>query len=89
MKKDMKHSVAKAFEFPGETLLNLPLISITGNEEMVIENFKGIIEYGKGKVRINTSAGVISIEGNELLLKHISGVDLLITGNLKKIEFLI
>ena len=89
MKRGIKRSMSDAFELPREVVLNLPLISLTGREEAVIENYKGIIEYSQDTVRISTGAGVLKIQGKNLLLKHITDEDVSVTGGILKLEFLI
>lgn len=89
MAKNIKNIFAKLIEIPKEVVADLPLISMTGNEELMIENYKGVIEYSDCKVRINTSKGVIKIEGRNLLLKEITDDDIEVMGTILKIEFII
>lgn len=37
--------VSKFLEIPREVISNIPKITITGFDEVMIENFKGILEY--------------------------------------------
>ena len=64
------------------------LISLTGREEIMIENFKGILEYGDDRIRINTKCGVIRITGKNLVLGQITSECLNIKGVLSSIEFI-
>ena len=41
-----RRNMTEALELPKEILLHLPLISFIGQEEVTIENYKGILEYG-------------------------------------------
>ena len=36
----LKRNVVNALELPKEVILNLPFISLTGKEELIIENYK-------------------------------------------------
>ncbi|MDR1540257.1 MAG: sporulation protein YqfC [Clostridiales bacterium] len=88
-KKDkVKRGIASALALPKEIVLNLPMISILGNEELAIENFKGVVEYTDDAIRISTSKGLVRIEGRKLLLKQVTSEIISITGALSKIEFL-
>ena len=84
----IKNKISKALELPREIVLDLPLISLVGNDELLIENYKGVIEYTTEKMRINTNAGVLRIEGKSLMLKHITSENVLINGKILKFEFL-
>lgn len=88
-KKDIKKSVTTMFDLPKEIMLNLPLITIIGNEELTIENYKGVIEYTEEKIRLNTSCGILKIEGKKLFLKEITSENISIIGNIIKFEYLI
>lgn len=85
----LKRNVSEALELPREVVLNLPLISITGREEVLIENYKGIIEYDGRRVRASTTAGIIKIEGINLLLKHVTNESIVVTGDVRTIEFIV
>lgn len=84
----IRRNVVNALELPKEVILNLPFISLTGKEELTIENYKGIIEYGDEIMRVGTASGVLRIEGKELLLKQLTSECIVVTGNIKGISFL-
>lgn len=89
MAKNIKNIFTKIMEIPKEVVVDLPLISMTGNEELTIENYKGVIEYSEERIRINTAKGVIKIEGRNLLLREITDDDIEVTGTILKLEFMI
>lgn len=89
MAKSIKSIFTKIMEIPKEVIIDLPLISMTGNEDLTIENYKGVIEYSEERIRINTSKGVIKIEGKNLLLNEITDDDIAVTGTILKLEFMI
>jgi len=51
----------------------------------MIENYTGVIEYEEHLVKINSSIGIIIIEGNKMNLNQINENDVLISGVLSKI----
>ena len=81
--------MTEALELPKEIMLNLPLISLIGREEVTIENYKGILEYGEETVRIGTAAGVLRLTGKALCMKQLSAECMVVTGSVEKLEFLI
>ena len=48
-------------EIPKEIYTNIPNFIITGFEDMIIENYKGILEYEDYYVRVNTYIGIVNI----------------------------
>ena len=85
----LKLGLTEALSLPKDIVMNLPLIFITGNSELSIENFKGVIEYTDSRVRINTTCGILKIEGKSLSLKRISSEGLTLAGLIVKVEFLL
>ena len=84
----MKSAVSEMFELPREIMLNLPKISMIGSNQMLVENHKGVIEYTPQRIRVNSSIGVIRVQGNDMKLKNIAADDIMITGGIKSIEFI-
>ena len=71
-------------EVPRELTDNNPKITIIGFDEMLIENYKGILEYSEDLIRLSNN---ICIYGQELSVEEISSEDILIIGKIKNIEF--
>ena len=81
------NKVDKLLELPKEVYSNEPKIVITGFDEVVIENFKGILEYEEFFVRINTFIGIININGYNLNLENLTNEDLRVKGKIESLEF--
>lgn len=78
--------IDKFLEMPQEIYSNIPKIIITGFEEMIIENFKGILEYEDFFIRINTNIGIININGYELKLENMTNDDIKVTGKIESFD---
>lgn len=83
-----KKQLAQSLELPKEVVLGLPLICLTGNEEMTIENHKGLLEYAPEGVRIASGSGSLYITGEGLALRQMSAECIVVTGVIHSIEFL-
>lgn len=83
-----RKNMTEALELPKEIMLNLPLISFIGREEVSIENYKGILEYGEETVRVGTAVGVLRLTGHNFCLKQLSAECMVVTGRVEKLEFL-
>ena len=79
--------IEEILEIPVELSTNTPKITITGFERMLIENYRGILEYQDYFVRINTHIGILNINGFNLNLEEMTSDDLLITGKIESIDF--
>ena len=86
--QNIKKKLVNTLELPKEIIFNLPLITIVGNEEINIENYKGVIEYSPEKIRINTECGVLKINGEKLSFKQITAENIIVTGVIQTLEYL-
>ena len=86
MKRKNNRKVDKILELPKEVYSNIPKIIITGFEELIIENFKGILEYEEFFVRISTHIGVININGYNLNLQNMTTDDIKVTGKIESLD---
>ena len=84
-KKERK--LDEILEIPVEFTTNNPKITIVGFERVLIENYRGILEYQDYFVRLNTYIGIININGFNLKLEEMTTDDLLVTGKIDSIDF--
>ena len=73
-------------EIPREVVSTDVKITILGFDEILIENYKNILEYQDIFIRINTFEGIIDINGLNLKLEQITDDDIKITGKIDSIE---
>ncbi|CDE10547.1 sporulation protein YqfC [Clostridium sp. CAG:354] len=83
--KNTRNKIEKLLEIPVEVTTNIPKITLIGFNQLMIENYTGVIEYEEHLVKINSSIGIIIIEGNKMNLNQINENDVLISGVLSKI----
>ena len=73
-------------EIPKEVYSNEPKLVITGFNEMVIENYKGILEYDDYYVKINSFIGIINIHGFNLRLEKMTEDNIRIIGKIESLD---
>lgn len=83
--KKIKQKFNDIADLPKEISLDYSRMVLLGNKEFVIENYKGIVEYDNNIIRLNTLSGIISIEGNGLVINEISDDDVSVEGIIKLI----
>lgn len=86
MRKFMRRTT-EILELPKEVVSNSPKITMTGFNEVLIENFKGILEYEDFFVRIGTYIGNVNINGFNLKLNQMNDEDILVTGKIESVGF--
>lgn len=74
-------------EIPREVSSAMPKLTVMGFEELLVENYKAILEYQDFYIRLSTNIGIININGFELNLNEMTNDDILITGKIEGIDF--
>lgn len=85
--KSIQSRINRLLEIPQEISTNLPKITVIGFKQMLIENYKGILEYQDFYIRIGTHIGILNINGYDLYLEEMTTDDLLVTGKIESIDF--
>ena len=78
--------INKMLEMPKETYTNEPKIIITGFNELIIENYKGILEYEEYYIKLSTFIGCININGFNLKLDKMTEDSLKEKGKIESLD---
>ena len=87
MKKNKLSIINKILEMPSEITSSIPKITNLGFKKMMIENYKNILEYQDFFIRINTSIGIININGIGMKMEEMTKDDIIIEGEIDSIDF--
>ena len=85
--KTKQNRFEELLEIPREVSSKTPKLTVMGFEELLIENYKSILEYQDFYIRLSTNIGIININGFELKLNEMTNDDILITGKIEGIDF--
>lgn len=87
MKKGIRERIAEMTEIPKDFMMNMPRVTILGNREIYVDNYKGLLEYSKELIRLLTTNKIISIKGDGLLITRIVEDAIFVGGNIISVEF--
>lgn len=83
----VKEGLVEKLDLPRDVVLNFPKIIITGDNEITIENHKGIISFEDREMKINSRVGAITIKGVGLEILFIGGDTITIGGKFKSVVY--
>ena len=83
----IKNQITSNAELPKDVVLGVPIITITGKQELLIENHRGIIEYTDLLIRVQTKNGQVRITGNQLRIIYYTNDELKISGQIVCAEY--
>lgn len=76
---------AQALDLPADALAGLPRLELVGDGELRMENHKGILAYGSEEIHVSGGVFLVKISGQDLELRAMTGLELLITGKIRQI----
>lgn len=82
-----KEVFAEKLDLPRDLILNIPKITITGDNQITIENHKGVILFEEKEIKINSNVGVITIYGDRFEILFMGGSTLTLNGKFKSVIY--
>ena len=86
--KELIQEAATGLDVPADFMTGSCRIEVIANNNLLIENHRGILEYGDELMRINCGDLIIKVTGYDLELKTLNLNELSITGNILSLEYL-
>lgn len=83
----VKENISQKLELPRDIILDLPKITVMGDNEIIIENHKGVILFDEKQVKINSGVGLISINGSNFEILFMGGSTLILSGGFRSIIY--
>ena len=80
-------NLAERLELPQEALAGAARLTVTGGRRALIENHRGILEYGGERIAVSTSQGRLIVSGAGLRLLAMNRHELLIGGAVQDVEW--
>lgn len=74
-------------DLPQDLLQDLPRITMVGNHELHIENHRGVLHFGSGRLEIALTRGSLEITGEDLSITSILGRELAVEGVIGEIKY--
>ena len=85
--KRVKSNIVASLELPKDIVYGAVIVTVTGKSEMLVENYKGIIEYTCDRVRLQAKGCRVEIRGKGLLIEYYTNDEMKITGCIQEILY--
>ena len=81
-RKGMWEKLFESADLPGEPLPGQSVVELAGDRRVLIENHRGVTEYGQGKISVRVRYGIVVVCGCGLELSRMTREQLVITGRI-------
>lgn len=90
MKKNadtMREKAVRMLDLPVDALCDAATVTIRGAGEVVIENYKSVVDYSDSSVRVVCAEGMVCVAGVNLQLDAITDESVAVSGKISGVEF--
>lgn len=84
---DSRELIVESLKLPKDTMLGAAIVTITGNREAFIENYKGILEYTTESIVLQGKNCKICFEGKQLSIDYYTNEDMKISGTIDTVKY--
>lgn len=82
-----KELLVESLKLPKDMMMGAFMLSMTGNREAIIENYRGILEYTDTCILLQTKTGQVRFEGQRLVIEYYTNEDMKISGHITNVSF--
>lgn len=83
-----KELIVESLKLPKDTMLGAAIVTVTGNREAFVENYKGILEYTTESIVLQGKNSRICFEGKGLSIDYYTNEDMKISGRIDALRYL-
>ena len=87
VKENVKSNLVESLELPMDIMYGAVIITAMGRKQILVENYKGIIEYTQEKIRLQTKTCQVTIQGKRLIVEYYTNEEMKITGYIQGIIY--
>lgn len=82
-----KDIIIESLQLPKDIMYHAAIVTILGNRDIHIENYRGILEYSRKTILIQAKDCKICVSGENLLIQYYTNEDMQISGKISGIQY--
>lgn len=83
-----KELMVESLKLPKDSMLGASIITVTGNTDIFIENYKGILQYSNELILLQGKNCKIELKGKRLNIVYYTNEDMKISGIIESVCFI-
>ncbi|MCL2253545.1 MAG: YabP/YqfC family sporulation protein [Lachnospiraceae bacterium] len=81
--------IVESLHLPKDSLLGASIVTVMGNTNALIENYKGIIEYTDENIVLQGKTCRIAISGARLSIEYYTNDEMKISGRINSVSYIV
>ena len=86
--RSKRERMAESLKLPKDSVLGASIVTITGNRDVFVEKYKGIIEYTDCRIMLQGKNCKIEICGKRLNILYYTNEDMKISGWIENVRYM-
>ena len=86
--EERKESLIDSLRFPKDICMGAMKVTLTGNREAWIENYRGLLEYTESHILLQGRTCQVCFEGARLSIDYYTNEDMKISGWIESVRYL-
>ena len=86
--KSAKELLVESLKLPRDMMLGASIVTVVGNGELLVENYRGILEYTQETILLQGKTCRIAVCGCGLKIAYYTNEDMKIEGRISEIRYL-
>ncbi len=87
VKESVKSNIVESLELPQDIFYGAVIVTALGRGQVLVENYKGIIEYTREKIRLQAKGCQVTVQGEQLVVEYYTHEEMKITGMIQGILY--
>ncbi|MBQ2803345.1 MAG: YabP/YqfC family sporulation protein [Lachnospiraceae bacterium] len=88
MQESKKEKFIETLQLPKDICLGALKVTMTGNYEVWVENYRGILEYTESTILLQAKTCQVCFEGSRLCIEYYTNEDMKISGCIQCVRYL-
>ena len=87
VREHVKSNIVESLELPRDIFYGAVIVTAMGRGEVLVENYRGIIEYTREKIRLQAKGCQVTVRGERLAVEYYTHEEMKITGVIEVILY--
>ena len=87
-REEIRERLASAASMPKDVVMGASVVTVLGDFEVCIENYRGITDYTESLVRVQTKSGQIRLTGSRLQSEYYTNDEMNVPGKMPTLQLI-